>query len=44
MLTWLAPVLRSAGLTVVETDGWATRGYRALRPPAQYPRCRRTAP
>lgn len=23
MLTWLASVLRSAGLTVVETDGWA---------------------
>ena len=27
MLTWLAPVLRSVGLTVVETDGWETRGY-----------------
>lgn len=26
-LTWLADVLRAAGLTVVEEDGWQTRGH-----------------
>src|SRR5687767_78769 len=28
MLTNLADILRGAGLTVVEADGWKTRGYR----------------
>lgn len=27
MLTWLADVLRAAGLPVIEVDGWRTRGH-----------------
>jgi len=31
-MTWLADVLRAAGLTVVETAGWQTRGRDTMRP------------
>lgn len=31
-MTWLADVLRSAGLTVTETNGWKTRGKDGMRP------------
>lgn len=31
-MTWLPDVLRSAGLTVVEHDGWATRGLSQTKP------------
>jgi hypothetical protein len=31
-LTWLADVLRAAGLTVVEVDGWRTRGSTDFAP------------
>jgi hypothetical protein len=32
MLTWLADVLRDAGVTVVEHDGWKTRGASTIKP------------
>lgn len=32
-LTWLADVLRGAGLTVIEEPGWQTRGYAAKSSP-----------
>jgi hypothetical protein len=32
MLTWLADVARSAGLVVVEVDGWETRGLNTMTP------------
>lgn len=33
MLTWLAAVLRAAGLAVIEVPGWASRGHGPMGPP-----------
>jgi hypothetical protein len=43
MATWLADVLRAAGCTVVEVDGWETRGRPAPFGPVQGVLCHDTA-